>query len=170
MLFALAFVVSAPAQRAAPVLYSESFRQGTVHIEEDEFGVGLNSRGWGLVERITDSHGRDRYELIIQAQLADAGDQVAFWSLVLVDLRHPKVGNLFMSEPEPSVDPTQNLWRLYLGRASPVPTDAKRIIKVDGFYVKIEVRDVHFQTSDAPYPDRADINLTITNSDPRASH
>jgi hypothetical protein len=140
-----------------------------VRIEEDGFEVGLNSCISCPVEWITDSQGKERYELIIQAQRAEAGDGVMFWSLVLKDLRYPKVGNVLMSEHEPSMDPTQNLWRLDLSRANGMPTDAKRIIKVDGFYVTIEVRSVHFKTRDARYPDMADINLTFTNRDPRAS-
>ncbi len=114
-----------------------------------------------------DSHGNHRYDLSIEVERAEPGDQVISWSLVLKDLRHPKAGNILMSAPEASTDPTQDLWKLDLSRSSAVPTRVKRIIKVDGFYVTIEVKDVHFPMRDAQYPDLAYINLTITNRDPR---
>jgi len=153
--------------QSTPILYAESFRQGTVRIEEDAFGVGLNAHDADSFEWVRDSHGNHRYDLSIQVERAEAVDQVISWSLMLEDLRHPKAGNILMSAPEASIDPTQNLWKLDLSRSSAVPTRVKRIIKVDGFYVTVEVRDVHFQSRAAQYPDRADINLTMTNSDPR---
>lgn len=153
--------------QSAPIFYAESFRQGTVSIEEDGFGVGLNAHNSSSFEWITDSRGNHRYDLSIMVERAETGDQVISWTLVLKDLRHPKAGNILMTSHEPSIDATQNLWKLDLSRWSAVPLHAKRIIKVDGFYVTIEVKSVHFETSDAPYPDRAEINLTITNSDPR---
>ncbi|MFZ0805737.1 MAG: hypothetical protein WAN03_06125, partial [Candidatus Sulfotelmatobacter sp.] len=143
------------------------FRQGIVRIEEDAFGVGLNAHDADSFEWIRDSHGHHRYDLSIRVERAQSGDQVISWSLVLKDLRHPKAGNILMSAPEASLDPVPNLWKLDLSRSSAVPARVKRIIKVDGFYVTIEVQDVHFESRDAQYPDRADINLTLTNSDPR---
>jgi hypothetical protein len=153
--------------QSAPILYAESFRQGTVRIEEDAFGVGLNAHDADSFEWVLDSHGNHRYDLSIEVERAEPGDQVISWSLVLKDLRHPKAGNILMSAPEASTDPTQDLWKLDLSRSSAVPTRVKRIIKVDGFYVTIEVKDVHFPMRDAQYPDLAYINLTITNRDPR---
>ncbi|HYM77327.1 MAG TPA: hypothetical protein VE377_15235 [Candidatus Dormibacteraeota bacterium] len=154
------------AQAAPPVLYAESFRQGRVPIEEDGFSVGVSARSAGYVEHVTDSRGNDRYELGIETRLDEAGNIVS-WSVLLRDLRHPRYGNVLMCEREPSDDPIKNLWLLDTSHSSPVPIDAKRVIKVDGFYVTIQVKNRHFAQEGASYPDYADVHFTFTNSDPR---
>jgi hypothetical protein len=159
-------VFPAFAQTAPPLLYAESIRQAKVPIEDDGFSVGVSERSAGYMEHVTDSRGNDRYELGIETHLDEAGNIVS-WSVLLRDLRHPRYGNILICEREPSDDPAKNLWRLDTSRSSPVPIDAKRIIKVDGFYVTIQVKNRHFAKEDSSYPDSADVHFTFTNSDPR---
>lgn len=167
MVILCSLVVPGMAQTSPAILYAESFRQGKVAIEEDGFSVGVSARSAGYVERVTDLRGNDRYELGIETRRDDAGNIIS-WSVLLRDVHHPRYGNVLMSERQPSADPTKNLWLLDTSRSSPVPIDLKRIIKVDGFYVTIQLKNLHYAQDGAPYPDMADVHFTFTNSDPRA--
>jgi hypothetical protein len=41
-------------------------------------------------------------------------------------------------------------------------------MKVDGFYVVIQVKDMHFTPLDSPYFDSMTVQFAFRNSDPRA--
>jgi hypothetical protein len=43
-----------------------------------------------------------------------------------------------------------------------------RVIKVDGFYVLMQVKDLHFTPLDSPYLDSMAVHFAFSNSDPRA--
>jgi hypothetical protein len=59
------------------------------------------------------------------------------------------------------------LWRLDPSKFALVPARATRIIKVDGFYVALRVKDFHFTPPDSPYLDSMSVFVEFTNSDPR---
>jgi hypothetical protein len=50
-----------------------------------------------------------------------------------------------------------------------VPVTAKRIIKVDSFYVVLQVKAHHFTPPDSPYLDSMTVAVEFTNTDPRTS-
>ena len=52
--------------------------------------------------------------------------------------------------------------------SAPVPILAKRIIKVEGFYVVFQVKDFRYYPSDSPYLGSMTAHLELTNRDPRA--
>jgi hypothetical protein len=47
------------------------------------------------------------------------------------------------------------------------PIRAKRIVEVDGFYVVIQVKDLHFRPLDSPYLGSMLVRFEFTDSDPR---
>ncbi len=48
------------------------------------------------------------------------------------------------------------------------PVGARRIIKVDDFYVVLQVKAYHFTPPDSPYLDSMTVAVEFTNTDPRA--
>ena len=163
-------VAASVAQTAEPTIYAESFRHGSTRVTEDAFDVKLTPENASYRERIKDSRGEDRYEMTVTPHVLVGGSQITFWEVKLADLRHRIYSNVLVAEQEPSPDARNNLWRLDPNRFSPVPIRARRILKVDDFYVVIQVKDLHFTPLDSPYLDSMAVQFAFTNSDPRASH
>ncbi len=157
------------AQDAAPpaMIYAESFRQGVATITEDSFDVKLTPTDATYRERIKDARGNDRYELTIAPQGPEGDTKITSWRIMLRDLHHAIYTNILMAQQQPSADPKNNLWWLNPDRFGPVPIRAKRIVKVDGFYVVIQVKDLHFTPLDSPYLDSMSVAFQFTNHDPR---
>jgi hypothetical protein len=164
----LILIAAANAQGPAPAVYAESFRKGPTHIVEDKFEVKLSPANANYRERVKDSAGNDRYELTITPQGPVGDNKITSWRVQLRDLRHTIYNNLLLEDQEPSQDPKNNLWWLNPNQMGLVPIRAKRIIKVDGFYVAFQVEDLHCTPLDSPYLDSMTVRLAITNSDPRA--
>jgi hypothetical protein len=156
-------------QSAPPTIYAESFRKGATQITEDSFEAKLSPGNATYRERIKDSRGNDRYELTITPQGPEGDNQITSWRVKLKDLHHDIYSNILLAQQEPSTDPKNNLWWLNPNRFGGVPIRARRIMKVDGFYVLIQVNDVHFTPLDSPYLDSLDVKFAFTNSDPRVS-
>lgn len=155
------------AQSDSPTIYAESFRQGSIQITEEAFDARLSPQNATYRERIKDSRGDDRYELTVTPHVPEGDNQITTWVVKLRDLRHSIYSNVLVGEQEPSPDAKNNLWRLDPNRFGPVPIRAKRIVKVDGFYVVIQVKDLHFTPLDSPYLDSMAVHFAFTNSDPR---
>jgi len=163
-------VAAASAQTTSPTVYAESFRKGSTHITEEKFEAKLSPADSTYRERIQDSAGNDRYELTITPQGPLGDNKITSWRVNLRDLHHTIYNNLLVEEQEASQEPKNNLWWLNPNRFGLVPIRAKRIIRVDGFYVVFEVRDLHFTPLDSPYLDSMTVGFELTNSDPRAAH
>jgi len=161
---------TAAAQSTSPTVYAESFRKGSTHITDEKFEAKLTPADPTYRERIKDSAGIDRYELTITPQEPPGDNKITSWRVNLRDLRHMIYSNLLMEDQEPSEDPKNNLWWLNPNRFGLVPIRAKRIIRVDGFYVVFEVRDLHFTPLDSPYLDSMAVRFELSNSDPRGPH
>ena len=157
------------AQNIPPVLYAESFRQGAIHITEESFDVRLSPENSTYRERIKDSMGSDRYEMTITPLVLEGGTQITSWRVALKDLHHSIYNNILVAEQQPSPDAKNNLWWLNPSRFGPVPIRARRIMKVDGFYVVIQVKDLHFTPLDSPYLDSMTVQFAFSKSDPRSS-
>ena len=167
-LLTLVMIVAAGAQTSSPTIYAESFRKGSTHITEDKFEARLSPASSTYRERIKDSAGNDRYELTIMPQGPAGDNKVTSWRIQLRDLRHTIYNNLLLENQEPSQDPKNNLWWLNPNQMGLVPIRAKRIVKVDEFYVVFQVKDLHFTPLDSPYLDSMVVQFEFTNSDPRS--
>ncbi len=153
--------------QSVPTIYAESFRKGATKITEDKFEAKLNPDNATYREMIKDSYGKDRYELTIAPE-GPAGDtQVTAWRVKLRDLHHSIYSNILLAEQQPSQDPKNNLWWLTPNPFGPVPIRARRIIKVDDFYVEMQVTNLHFTPLDSPYLDSMTVQFAFTNHDPR---
>lgn len=155
-------------QSVSPTVYTESFRKGSTHITEESFEARLRPENATYREPIKDSRGNDRYELTITPQGPEGDNKITSWRVKLRDLRHTIYANILMDDQEPSTDPKNNLWWLNPNGLGLVPIQAKRIVKVDSFYVMMQVKDLHFTPLDSPYLDSMDVQFAFSNSDPRS--
>lgn len=172
VLCCLLFAPALGAQRAPETLYAESFRHGSTRITEESFEAKLDPRNSSYRERIKDARGADRYVLSI-ISLGSVGDNsITSWQVKLADLQHGIYDNILLASQDPRQNPKQddpgnNLYWLNPRRYAAVPIDAKRIIKVDAFYVVLQVKAYHFTPLDSPYLDSMTVQVQVTNSDPR---
>lgn len=167
-LFGLLLPICAFAQSASTI-YAESFRKGATRITEESFEAKLSPQSATYRERIKDSRGNDRYELTIAPQGPEGDKEITSWRVKLRDLQHEIYSNILLEDQEPSVDPKNNLWWINPNRFGGVPIRTRRIVKVDGFYVVFQVKDLHFTPLDSPYIDSLVVTFAFTNSDPRAA-
>ena len=156
-------------QSSSPTVYSESFRRGSTRITEEGFDLKLTPQNALYHETLKDAQGNDRYELTISPLMPGGDDKVTSWRVTLKDLRHTFYRNLLMAEQEPSEDARNNVFWLNPKQSAPVPLRARRIMKIEEFYMVIQVKDLHFTPLDSPYLDSMAISLALTNRDPRTS-
>lgn len=156
-------------QSAQPTVYAESFRKGTTQITEESFEAKLNPQNATFRERIKDSRGNDRYELTMTPQGPEGDSKITSWRVMLRDLHHTIYNNVLLAEQQPSPDAKNNLWWLDPNPFGPVPIRARRVMKVDGFYVAFEVKDLHFTPLDSPYLDSMTVRFAFSNRDPGTS-
>ena len=164
---ALCLTLRVTAQSAPAALYTESFRQGPTHVIEEKFDVKLTPQDRTYRERIKDLHGDDRYLLQFVPQGPEGDTEITSWQVKLADLRHSMYENVLMSSQGPSLNPQDALWRLEPSTFERVSLTAKRIIKVDSFYVVLQVRAHHFTPPDSPYLDSMTVSVEFTDTDPR---
>ena len=177
LIFLFALISPATAQspsqvtsQITPTIYAESFRKSTTQITEENFEAKLNPQNETYRERIKDSRGSDRYELSVTPQGPEGDSQITSWRVKLRDLRHTMYNNILLTEQEPSQDAKNNLWWLTPNPFGPVPIRTRRIVKVDGFYVMIQVKDLHFTPLDSPYLDSMIVQFSFSNTDPRTAN
>jgi hypothetical protein len=178
-LFLTAFLALAPvtlfpasgallrAQTAPATFYTQSFRQGPTHVTEQTFEAKLDPQNPVFRQRIKDAHGGDRYLLTLAPQGPEGDNKITSWRVKLADLHHVIYDNILLASQEPSSDAANNLWRLEPRNFAAVPIAAQRIIKVDSFYVTIEVKAYHFTPVDSPYLDSMTVQVKFSNTDPR---
>lgn len=159
------------AQSPATTVYAESFRQGATQIVEESFEAKLTPQDAVYRERIKDSRGTDRYTFSIVPHIPLGDTKITSWQVKLADLRHPIYDNVLLTSPAAGDDPgseaKDSLWRLDATRLARVPAGARRIIKVDGFYVVLQVKAYHFTPLDSPYLDSMTVTVEFRNTDPR---
>jgi hypothetical protein len=158
-----------PLMAQTPTIYAESFRKGSTKITEDNFEAKLTPGDATYRERIKDTAGNDRYELTITPQGPEGDNKITSWRVTVRDLRHSIYNNILLAAQQPSADAKNNLWWLDPNPFGPVPIRAKRIMKVDGFYVAFQVQELHFTPLDSPYLDSMDVKFAFTNRDPRTN-
>lgn len=159
------------AQSPVPTVYAESFRQGAGYVIEESFEAKLTPQDAAYRERIKDSRGVDRYAFSIVPYIPQGDTKITSWQVKLADLRHPIYNNVLLSSPTPSDDPANkakdSMWWLNPSRFAAVPVSARRIIKVESFYVVLQVTAHHFTPLDSPYLDSMTVAVEFRNTDPR---
>jgi hypothetical protein len=155
------------AQSTANEMYTESFRKGSTRVVEESFDVKLSPQDSQYRERIKDAHGDDHYVFSILPKIPEGDTQITAWQVKLADLRHPIYDNILLTSPNPSSDPQDALWLLWPSNYAAVPIRARRVLKVDGFYVVLQVKAFHFTPLDSPYLDSMTVTVAFRNTDPR---
>jgi hypothetical protein len=159
------------AQQSSSVFYAESFRQGATHIIEDHFEAKLTAQDSSYRERIKDSRGVDRYAFSIEPFLPLGDTKITSWQAKLVDLQHKLYDNVLLISQVPSDnpdDPKDAMTKLDPSRFAKVPAQTKRITRVDGFYVVLQIKAFRFNPPDSPYLESMTVAVDFTNSDPRS--
>jgi hypothetical protein len=161
----------AVAQTPPPTFYAESFRKSPVRIAEDKFEVKLSPSNASYKQRLRDSSGAERYELTISPRIpeGEGTNKITSWEVALRDLRYGVYGNLLQFDRELSENPRDNLYWLNPSQSAPVNIRARRIIKVDGFYIAFQVKDFRFFPEYSPYLISMTVQLELTNHDPRSN-
>jgi len=161
------------AQSAATEIYAESFRQGSTRVVEDSFDIKLTPQDPIFRERIKDLGGNNRYAFSIVPKGPEGDTKITSWQGTMADLQHPIYSNVLLVSPNPSDDPKDDaknaLCRLWPSTFAPVPVGAKRIMKVDQFYVVLQVKAYHFTPPESPYLDSMVVRFAFSNTDPRTS-
>jgi hypothetical protein len=169
MVFCLALHLAA--QSAAAPQYAESFRQGSTRVVEESFEAKLSPQNPEYRERIKDLQGDDRYVFSILPQGPEGDTKITSWQVKLADLHHPIYDNVLLASQDRSDDQKSDvrnaLCRLEPSTFAAVPIGAKRIIKVDNFYVVLQVKAHHFTPPDSPYLDSMSVAVEFRNTDPR---
>lgn len=158
------------AQQSPPVFYAESFRQGATHIIEDHFEAKLTAQDSSYRERIKDSRGVDRYAFSIEPFVPLGDTKITSWQARLVDQQHKVYDNVLLTSQVPSDnpdDPKDAITKLDPSRFAKVPAGTKRIIKVDSFYVMLQIKAFRFNPPDSPYLESMTVAVEFSNSDPR---
>jgi hypothetical protein len=161
--------VRVSAQSPPTPIYAESFRQGSTRIIEEQFEVKLTPEDSSYHERIKDSRGADHYVFSIVPRGPEGDTEITSWQVKLADLHHTIYDNILLTTQEPSQDPGNALWRLEPTSFASVPVKVRRIIKVDSFYVVVQVTAYHFTPPDSPYLDSMTASVELTNADPRTT-
>jgi hypothetical protein len=166
-----ALLVAAPlcAQNPPKIVYAESFRQGSTQITEESFETKLSPQDPTYRERLKDSRGQDRYVFTIMPQGPQGDTKITSWRVSLADLHHPIYSNVLVADLQGTADAKDNLWWFNPDQFAPVPIRAQRIMKVDSFYVVMQVKDYHFTPLDSPYLDSMVVDFRFCNSDPRSA-
>jgi hypothetical protein len=165
----LLLTISLPGQSAPAIIYAESFRQGSTRIIDEQFEVKLTPQDRTFRERIKDSHGADRYVFSILPLGPEGDTQITSWQVKLADLHHTIYDDVLLSTQQPSSDSKNALGRLDPSNFAPVPSTTQRIIKVDSFYVMLQIKAHHFTPLDSPYLDSMTVAVNLTNTDPRTA-
>jgi len=168
MVVATCAALSLCAQNQGSTVYAESFRRGSTRITEESFEAKLDPRNPTYKERIKDMRGTDRYVLTITPQ-GEQENEITSWRVRLADLHHDIYSNVLLADQQPSGDAKNNLWWFNPNDSAPVPIRARRIMKVDGFYVVMQVKGYHFTPLESPYLDSMVVHFDFTNTDPRAA-
>ncbi len=159
------------AQSAVTEVYAQSFRQGSTRVVEDSFDIKLTPQDAVFRQRLKDPGGNERYafSIIPQGPVGDA--KITSWQGTMADLLHPIYTNVLLVSPNPSDDPKNEaknaIGRLWPSTFALVPVGARRIIKVDNFYVVLQVKAYHFTPPESPYLDSMTVHVEFSNTDPR---
>jgi hypothetical protein len=167
VLFLALVAASLAGQNAPMTIYAESFRHGATHVTEDKFEVKLTQREPTYREQIKDTYGNDRFRLSITPLRPGGDEQITSWRIELADLHHTIYNNVLLANQNMSADPKNNLWWLNPSQSASVPIRARRVVKVDSFYVVIQVKDFHFTPIESPYLDSMVVDFNFTNNDPQ---
>lgn len=165
----LTAVASAQNYDASPTISAESFRKGPTRISEDKFEIKLSSQNPIYKQRLRDATGAERYELTINPVIGtgQTNANITSWQVLVRDLRHPVYGNVLQFDQELSEDPKANLFWLNPAHSAPVPIHARRIIKVESYYLAFQVKDFHYSPADSPYLDAMTLEMQLSNKDPK---
>ena len=164
----LLLAMDMPAQTRTTFVYVESFRKGPARVTESTFELELDPKNPTCQIRVKDQSARDRYLFACEPQRVGQGDdRITAWQVRLADLHHKMYANVLMPSPDVTQDKAQIGW-LDPGKFAKIPMTTERVIKIDGFYCVVQVKDYHFATQEQPYLDHMTVDVRFTNTLPHS--
>jgi hypothetical protein len=147
-------------------VYVESFRKGATRVTESTAEVVLDAQSQSCRIRVKDESGKERYEFGCFPQRAGLGDdRIVSWQVRLADLHHKIYTDVLRPGVDAAQDATQVGW-LDPGKFAKIPITRERVVKVDGFFCILQVKNYHFVNPDQPYLDHVTLSVRFTNSMP----
>jgi hypothetical protein len=155
ILLALAVFLPHP-QHTQNVFYIESWKRGSSQIEEQQFSLTLNRAKPEYETLIKDNSGKARYKLELWPGRVNGDDSaIVEWMVELTDLTQEGEGNLLRRSNDKEQDyftakdrigwlyPVENPKSID-AEHDVVSIYAKRVAKIENFYLIIEVKDFHY--------------------------
>jgi len=168
MIVSLLLAASLLAQTEASFVYVESFRKGPARVTESSNTMQLDLKSPFCQIHVKDQGARERYLFVCEPQRVGHGDErITGWQVRLADLHHKIYPNVLMATPDVTQDQAQIGW-LDPGKFAKISLTSERVIKVDGFYCVVRVKDYHFVTPEQPYLDRMTLEVRFTNTLPHS--
>lgn len=166
--FGIVLAAALWAQNIVSFVYVESFRRGNTRVTQSNFSFELNPSQPTCFAPVKDVAGRDRYLFACAPERAGPGDdRIIGWQVRLADFEHKIYDNLLMPTVDASQDTTQVGW-LDPGKFAKIPLTRERVIKVDGFYCVVQVKNCHFISLEKPYLDGMSLSVQFTNTRPHS--
>jgi hypothetical protein len=155
----------------------ESWKKGGQQIQEQKLTITLSTKNINYETLVKDAAGRERYKLIIRHNpLRKGGPNHNYWYLNLYDELIPssKYNLLVYVKPGlgkhffPKEDFIARLYpieqpNIYKDVNGHYPLSATRVIKVQGFYVIIQVTDYKFSSTNSRKLDSLTVQIEFTN-------
>jgi hypothetical protein len=175
----LLLTVSQAARGTSQTFYVESWKRGRQQIQEQKFEIKLEAKDPARRVLVKDSSGVERYELVItQYPLKEGGPYYSYWYVTFYDRlsRYRNVNLLTTEGPGvgdnfPLEDKIGDLYpvekpNVYKDVNSGYPISAKRVIKVESFYIIIQVRAYKFNSANSRKLDSLTVEFELTNNPP----
>ncbi len=147
-----------PASLQDPNVFAiESWKRGTRQIQEQTFGIRLDTARPEFEKVINDVSGKPKYKLVLwPGRVSEDDSDIVEWIVELTDITRKDERDLL----KPSNDPEQDYFSakdrvgwLYPMRnarstdaSDVVPIFTKRQVRIEGFYLLFEVKDFRFKS------------------------
>jgi hypothetical protein len=161
----LTFLAAALSAQTISFVYVESFRKGRTRVTESTYELQLDRQNPTCRINLKDHSGHDRYLFVCSPQRAgESDDRILAWRVRLADLHNKLYEDVLTPSAGPTADP--HVGWLDPGKFAKISLTRERVIKVDGFYCVVQVKDYHFVGDDQPYLNRMTVDVRFTNSMP----
>jgi hypothetical protein len=156
--------------QATATTFVQTYRRGPTGITPFATTVRLSSANRSFETKVRDSAGNPRFRLSIVPQLgSDSDPRVSSWNVWLVDQRRRYLGNLLRaSDPAGPLSGSaeDNAWRLDANPYAVVLLTARRIFKVDNFYLTVQARNPHSPDLNRYLMDSLEVDVSFTRNRP----
>lgn len=160
------------AQAGPAPIYVESFRKGRTRIAETSYQVTLDIQHPSYQARVKDSSGDDHFQLsMTPVRVGEEDASILSWQVSLVDRHRRMYGTLLLPYRDNSLNggPQGHVFWLDPDPYAMIPLLAKRVVKIEGFYCVIQVKNYHHPVPERRPLDAMGVDVQFTNTNPLSS-